>query len=698
MSFRYPAGLITANSPVNANYPSGVWTPQQAYPYIANNVWGDDPYFNQTVLLLHGDGTNGAQNNTFLDSSTNNFTITRNGDTTQGTFSPFSVGAGEWSNYFDGTGDYLTVPNNTALDLQSGDFTVECWFYLTGGSGTLRPIISRFNGNAATRSDLQFFIRVSSANNLQITPYSGTTVYDMEFTGPIALNTWHHCALVRTGNTFYAYFNGVRNATTQTITGNLNNGTWETWIGGYREGGTFYYTPGYIASARILKGTALYTGSTYTIPTAPPTAITNTSLLTCQSNRFVDNSTNNFTITRNGDVRVTPFSPFQPTQAYSPAVTGGSGYFDDTGDYLTIPSSAAYRIESNTTWTWECWVYPVTLAATDVLSGNTTNGASTGHVFYLASGLLRLIQYGNANFASTATVRVNEWNHLAAVSNANSITFYLNGAAAGTATWGAGSAGGTMYIGAGYTGGDLFNGYMAGLRYVVGSTVTPASGGPTSPPTNVTNTALLLNFTNAGILDNTNKNVLETEGNAQIDTSIVKYGTGSMEFDGTGDYLVIPNDPNFNFGSGDFTIEAWVNTSAYSASYNVIASRWTSGTTKSWLWYITSTGLTFFYSTDGSNQSSVSASATLSTGVWRHLVVTRASGSVKFFVDGSQVGTTQTVSSAFYTAATSSHVGILGDLNATTAMNGYIDDLRITKGIARYTANFIPPIARMPNQ
>ena len=48
-----------------------------------------DPNFNQTVLLLHGDGTNGAQNNTFLDSSTNNFTITRNGNTTQGTFSPF---------------------------------------------------------------------------------------------------------------------------------------------------------------------------------------------------------------------------------------------------------------------------------------------------------------------------------------------------------------------------------------------------------------------------------------------------------------------------------------------------------------------------------------------------------------------------------------------------------------------------------
>jgi hypothetical protein len=61
-----------------------------------------DPDFANTVLLLHGDGTNGAQNNTFLDSSTNNFTITRNGNTTQGSFSPFSKPDGRFGNFFDG--------------------------------------------------------------------------------------------------------------------------------------------------------------------------------------------------------------------------------------------------------------------------------------------------------------------------------------------------------------------------------------------------------------------------------------------------------------------------------------------------------------------------------------------------------------------------------------------------------------------
>mgnify|MGYP003349823598 CR=1 FL=1 len=67
----------------------------------ASTGGGGDPQFDYVTLLLNGDGTNGGQNNTFLDSSTNNFTITRNGNTTQGSFSPYG---NLWSNYFGGSG------------------------------------------------------------------------------------------------------------------------------------------------------------------------------------------------------------------------------------------------------------------------------------------------------------------------------------------------------------------------------------------------------------------------------------------------------------------------------------------------------------------------------------------------------------------------------------------------------------------
>ena len=71
-----------------------------------------DQYFDYVTALLNTSGTNGAQNNTFIDSSTNNFTITRNGNTTQGSFSPFGE---NWANYFDGTGECLSVSYNPSL-------------------------------------------------------------------------------------------------------------------------------------------------------------------------------------------------------------------------------------------------------------------------------------------------------------------------------------------------------------------------------------------------------------------------------------------------------------------------------------------------------------------------------------------------------------------------------------------------------
>jgi hypothetical protein len=78
--------------------------------------------FKYNTLLLPGTGANNATNNTFVDSSSNNFTVTRSGNTTQGSFSPFSTAAGYYSNYFDGTGDYLSVADASDFDFPN-DFS-----------------------------------------------------------------------------------------------------------------------------------------------------------------------------------------------------------------------------------------------------------------------------------------------------------------------------------------------------------------------------------------------------------------------------------------------------------------------------------------------------------------------------------------------------------------------------------------------
>jgi len=106
-----PFAGYTGFNPALGAAAGGVWTLDEAAYYQNNRQWPIyDPYFNQTTLMLHGNGTNGAQNNTFLDSSTNNFTITRNGNTTQGTFTPIT-------NEEDGSVSVLNVEEPPATPL-----------------------------------------------------------------------------------------------------------------------------------------------------------------------------------------------------------------------------------------------------------------------------------------------------------------------------------------------------------------------------------------------------------------------------------------------------------------------------------------------------------------------------------------------------------------------------------------------------
>jgi hypothetical protein len=253
-----------------------------------------DAYFNLVTLLLPGNGTNGAQNNTFLDSSTNNFTITRNGNTTQGTFSPFSQTG--WSNFFDGTGDYLSLTISSTT-IGSGDFTIEFWYYPTAFQNfdTMFSTTRGANGfNIGTNASASVVWYSSSAEQIN--------------SGTLTQNAWNHIAFTRTSNTLRLYVNGSQTGATPTVSTNFS--ATSCWIGDLATSGS-EPSQGYISNLRVVTQ-SLASGSTYTVSTTPLTAIANTSLLTCQSNRFIDNSTNAFAITRNGDVSVQAFSPFAP--------------------------------------------------------------------------------------------------------------------------------------------------------------------------------------------------------------------------------------------------------------------------------------------------------------------------------------------------------------------------------------------------
>jgi hypothetical protein len=645
-----------------------------------------DPYYEYTTLLLPGNGTNGAQNNTFLDASTNNFTITRNGNTTQGTFSPFSQTG--WGNYFDGDGDYFTATANAAYTLGTNDHTIECWFYLDGTQQSSSTIFAYASGSTNTSTNSYFFSVGNTSGNLLLGNGSGGWGVNISFTTP-SKNTWHHLAIVRNGNVFTLYIDGVSTGTPATYSANIaSQSSFPFEIGGQVTGtGTLGSTAfkGYISNFRVVNGTAVYT-SAFTPPTSSLTAITNTVLLTCQSNRFIDNSSNNFTITRNGDTRVVAFSPFNPSASWSAATYGGSGYFDGSGDYLSVASNAAFGLGSGD-FTIEAFLYPTTTGTDRAITDLRTVDNSNGTFFLNTSGLLSWYN-GTSTIGATGTaVTLNAWNHVVLSRVSGTSRAFLNG----IQQWSSASLG-TLPAscpvgvgGASYSGGSAYTGYISSVRIVKGSGVTSVTV-PTAPLTAITNTSLLLNFTNAGIYDATSKNDLETVGNAQISNTTAQFGSTSIKFDGTGDWLLIPDQPQQRIGTGNFTVEMWVYRNS-SGTYG-LAGKGT-GTT-GWLVSLNSSNQVVF--TYGS--STITSSGTVSATTWTHIAVVRegtSTNQTKIYISGTNDGT-GTVSTDF-NQTNSMYIG--ADRTGGSAANAYVQDVRITN-YARYTANFTAPTAAFP--
>jgi len=667
-----------------------------------------DTYFNLVSLLLPGNGTNGAQNNTFLDSSTNNFTVTRNGNTTQGTFSPFSQTG--WSNYFDGSGDSITAPDNVALEFGSGDFTIEAFVYLNAYSasysGNFASLVVARDASSARSYIFSIIGTASSYTGLGFIIFDAAGNANLNFiaNSSVALNTWYHVAVSRSGTTFRLFLNGQLIGTTTSAVPVLDTAT-PTRIGAGAYSGFEYYLTGYISNVRIVKGTAVYTAA-FTPPSAPLTAITNTSLLTCQSNRFVDNSANAFAITVAGNTSVQAFSPFDPTTAYSAGTVGGSGYFDGSGDYLTVPDNAALDLGTSD-FCIEGWAYLNSTTEETIVAKWGALAGTSSYLVYVSAGTLTLLTTTNGfnidvNLAGAA-VSTESWFHFAVVRSGSSYAIFQNGSRTATTTNSNTIYDSATVVSVGrYTGGGLgeMSGYISGLRIVKGSSVYNPSVStltvPTTPPTAIANTSLLLNFTNAGITDAAAKNVLETFGGAAISTAQSKFGGSSMAFDGSGDYLQLPASQNFVFGAGDFTIEFWVRFNANNARQIIAYYGNNAGSNVPWLIELNASFKLRFLTQTSGGQIYVDSSATPSTNTWYHVAAVRNGTSAYLFVDGVSQGTITPGTNALVTEGNPVLVGMFW--GGLYSLNGYIDDLRITKGYARYTANFTAPTQAFPTQ
>ena len=662
-----------------------------------------------TVPLLPIAGTSllTCKDPNIVDDSANRFTITRIGDVSVQKFGPFAgttLPTPYYSNYFDGSGDYFTLPSNqTQFTMGTGDFTVEMWVYVTSLAAA-RTLYDTMNAGDSTGTG-RFAIQLTTGGVIQIFTLAGTILTSG---GTVTVGSWNHIAYSRNSSSGRLYLNGAQVNTTYTdnnnyVVGNSNRPV----IGVNAFNNSNNPMLGYISDLRVVKGTAVYTAN-FTPPTAPLTAIAGTSLLTCQSNTFIDNSTNNFAITAAGNTIPSQFAPFDVTystgQSYTSSVFGGSSYFDGTGDSLETQNLVV--LTPSSIFTAECWVYNLGFSGSQYGRGifSLVDATNTDRILVRLSASSNVVNLygavaGTGTFgasgvnSSPLTATPMTWTHVALVKQGSSFVLYLNGVAAITTT-SAANFGNIRRVRIGVsTDGTVpnFNGYISDFRYVNGTAVYTSQFVPQNTPiTPIQNTALLVNGTNAGVYDSSMMSTYETVGDAKIDTAVVKFaGTNSIKFDGTGDYVVVPSSINYGYGTGDFTIEFWVYFNTVSSDQTIL-SNLTSASSINPHIYLGGTNNTIRYFTNSVDRI---VSSALSTNTWYHIAVSRVAGSTRMFINGTQSGSTYADSNNY---GTSAPLGIgtyysAGVPITTQTLNGYVSDVRITKGIARYTANFVAP-------
>lgn len=627
------------------------------------------------VALITSSGTVGTSTD-ITDNSSSLHNITVGGDAHLTSLTPYRGGG--YSTYFDGTSDYLSIPNSTDFQILGGDFTVECWVYLTATQGNY-GIIGVHNN-----SDDGWFIRTADANTIRF----WTSAETADRTYSMNTNTWYHIAVSSTSNVGTLYINGTSVGATFATNGTNNTGD------DFQIGKTTVisnYFPGYITDVRVVKGDAVYT-SNFTPPTAQLEVISNTVLLTCHRGWLGDSSSNRHSITVNGNANTQPFAPYDSTE-YNATNQGGSVYTNGTsGNRVQVASSTDFAFGTGD-FTIEGWFNLTVLESNDYLFDIGSNGLYIGTV----AGLLAY--HNGTTYQTTGTTSqllpVNSWNHIALVRNSGSTTMYINGksvpgitAIADTVDWTNSATVTLMDYGAGAAGVETA-GFVSDFRITKGSAVYTADFIPSDVVvSDTTETVLHIKAGNADIVDKTQSNHLTLFGNTTTSTAVTKYAASSIYFDGTGDYIDTGKNLHGDFGTGDFTVEAWV---YYNGTVNTTRSIFGAGPSDpsdEFMLAVLSTGGVYFDWGDTSTQFIVSANSLVSANTWHHVAVTRSGTQLDVWLDGTSVASSSS-HSFNYSGTSTFKIGMAR--NGGLYWNGYVEDVRVTNGLARYTAAFTPP-------
>ena len=569
--------------------------------------------------------------------------------------------------YFGGFGkssDYLQMAHTTDLCFGNGDFTIECWAYAEKHDSWNAIIGNWNNGNPADGYALE-----TVSGDLEFYWYNAAGSYTLVQGAAVPVGQWSHLCVCRSGNTLRVFVNGTMYGSGVSMTEGIRDGTTDFTIGGRVAGGGWW--DGNITNLRVTKGQGLYT-SNFTPSTEPFTTTSqgatasNVKLLCCNKDTVTGSTVTPGTITAFGTPTASNFGTGTGTDG-----EGGLTWIrrrnQATDHYLYDTASGATKyLASNDTMAQQTDAATLTTFNNNGFSVGTNGGVNgngndfVGWSFRNAPGLFDCIKFTGSGGTS---------------SSPQSISHSLK------------SIPGMIIIKNITQASQWFVYHKSiGVDKFLQLNKTDAAVGYNGGFSNITNSSFNVFDSNS---TNTNEFVAYVFAGGGSSAATAR----SVDFDGSGDYLSIPDSSDFEIDGTNFTLECWFKADDLSGN-QAIAGQWelAGGTDRNFDFYLVGSTL-YFENCRGSTNYSVST--TVRVGQWYHIAGVLDGTTLKLFVNGNLVGTTTVSGSANNSTA---NFGIGGYATGTVEeFNGKISNLRFVKGTAVYTSSFKPPTEPLAN-
>jgi len=484
-------------------------------------------------------------NNNIVDASDSPKTISLNGNVQQGTFSPLV--AASYSYKFK-SGESSISFDASNVDM-SADFTLEFWKFRKLSDD---PIIFNIKLNSTNGFTI---VEGNTENRLHYMGSSNVSSITSTISVP-TVKDWDHYAIVRSSGSISVYLNGVAFSSVVTSSDNFNSSSIK--VG---SSGAVGFADGYISDLRI-SSSALYT-ETFDVPTSPLFFQADTDLLTAKRPQLIgekylsdSNVGTSLSTTVDGVVQSSRKAPYD-IPLYNADSAGGSVYIGTGSDRIDVTAGS---IDLSGDFTIEAWIRPESVdSGQSIIFDNRESSSDTSGI-HLGINLSSLMIGSNDEIISeNGTSKYMEcWNHIAVVRSSGSIKSYVNGSQIGdTISTASDLTKDTFYIGNSPLGSN-FIGYISDFRIVSSAVYTSNFAPSRTMLTNIPGTQLRLPFNGAVIIDRTGGNMVKVEGDVShsVDDTPFASGTGSIGFDGDGDYMVI-EEPDIALGH-EFTVEAMI--------------------------------------------------------------------------------------------------------------------------------------------